>query len=47
MSETFVWQFDLQDRNVAAAYAMVILGISIAATLVFLRLLHVPKEARP
>ena len=47
MGETFVWQFDLQDRNVAAAYAMVILGISIAFTLVFLRALRVPEGARP
>jgi multiple sugar transport system permease protein len=46
MGETYQWQFTLQDRGVAAAYAMVILGISIAATLVILRLLHVPKEAR-
>jgi multiple sugar transport system permease protein len=46
MGETYHWQFSLQDRGVAAAYAMVILGISIAATLVLLRLLHVPKEAR-
>lgn len=46
MGETYQWQFALRDRNVAAAYAMVILGISIAATLVFLRLLRVPKEAR-
>ncbi|SDG58349.1 multiple sugar transport system permease protein [Pelagibacterium luteolum] len=46
MGETYQWQFTMRDRNVAAAYAMVILGISIAATLVFLRLLRVPKEAR-
>jgi multiple sugar transport system permease protein len=46
MGETFEWQFALQDRGVAAAYAMVILGISIAFTLLILRLLHVPKEAR-
>jgi multiple sugar transport system permease protein len=45
MGETFNWQFALQDRNVAAAYALVILAISIAATLVFLRLLRVPKGA--
>lgn len=43
--ETFNWQFTLQDRNVAAAYAMVILAISIAATLVFLRVLRTPKGA--
>jgi len=46
MGETYHWQFTLQDRGVAAAYAMVILGISIAFTLLILRLLHVPKEAR-
>lgn len=46
MGETFEWQFTLQDRGVAAAYAMVILAISIAFTLLILRLLHVPKEAR-
>ncbi|MEL6964180.1 MAG: sugar ABC transporter permease [Pseudomonadota bacterium] len=46
MGETYVWQFDLQDRNVAAAYAMVILAISIAFTLVFLRVLRVPKGAQ-
>ena len=45
-SETYNWQFTMQDRGVAAAYAMVILGISVAFTLVILKLLHVPKEAR-
>ncbi|QYO78782.1 carbohydrate ABC transporter permease [Devosia salina] len=45
MGETYNWQFALQDRNVAAAYALVILGISIAATLFFLRVLRVPKGA--
>lgn len=45
MGETYQWQFTLQDPGVAAAYALVILGISIAATLVFLRLLRVPKGA--
>lgn len=43
--ETFNWQFALQDKNVAAAYALVILAISIAATLVFLRVLRTPKGA--
>lgn len=46
MGETFQWQFNLQDRNVASAYALVILAISIASTLFFLRVLRVPKEAR-
>lgn len=45
MGETYQWQFTLQDRNVASAYALVILAISIAATLVFLRVLRVPKGA--
>jgi multiple sugar transport system permease protein len=45
MGETYQWQFTLQDRNVASAYALVILGISIISTLVFLRVLRVPKGA--
>lgn len=46
MSETYNWQFNLQDRGVAAAYAMVILGVSVAFTILILRVLHVPKGAR-
>lgn len=46
MGETYNWQFALQDRNVAAALALLILAISIALTLFFLRVLRVPKEAR-
>ena len=46
MGEVYQWQFALQDRGVAAAYAIVILAISIAATLVIMRALRVPKEAR-
>jgi multiple sugar transport system permease protein len=46
MGETYNWQFSLQDRNVAAAMAMVILAISIGFTLFFLYALRVPKEAR-
>ena len=45
VGETFNWQFALQDRNVAAAFALVILAISIGATLVFLRVLRTPKGA--
>jgi len=45
VGETFNWQFALNDRNVAAAFALVILAISIAATLVFLRVLRTPKGA--
>lgn len=46
MGETYQWQFELQDGNVAAAFAMVILAISIAFTLLFLRILRVPKGAQ-
>ena len=46
MGETYHWQFALQDRGVAAAYAMLILVISIAFTLFFLYTLRVPKGAR-
>ena len=45
MGETYNWQFALQDSSVAAAYAMVILAISIGFTLIFLRALRVPKGA--
>jgi len=43
MSETYNWQFNLQDGPVAAAMAMVILGISIVSTLIYLRVLRTPK----
>ncbi|WP_117193476.1 carbohydrate ABC transporter permease [Rhizobium terrae] len=46
MGETYHWQFTLQDRGVAAAFAMLILAISIAFTLLLLYLLRVPREAR-
>ena len=45
MGETFQWQFALQDRNVASAYALVILAISVLATVFYLRVLRVPKGA--
>jgi len=47
MGETYVWQFDLQDTSVAAAYALIILAISIAFTLLYLWLLRVPRQAQP
>ena len=46
MDQTYEWQFNLQDSKVAAAYAMVILGISIAFTVFFMWALRVPKEAQ-
>ncbi|MGH6924372.1 MAG: carbohydrate ABC transporter permease [Propylenella sp.] len=46
MGETYSWQFTMQRRGVAAAYALVILGISIAFTLVFLLTLRTRDEQR-
>lgn len=46
MGETYNWQFALQDSSVAAAFALLILVISIGFTLFFLRVLRVPREAR-
>ena len=46
MGETYAYQFDLLDSGAAAAIALVILGISIAFTLVILRALRVPKGAQ-
>jgi multiple sugar transport system permease protein len=45
MSETYNWQFNLQDGPVAAAMAMVILGISVVSTLIYLRALRTPPGA--
>lgn len=45
MSETYAYQFDLLNSGAAAAMALIILVISIAATLVILRALRVPKGA--
>ena len=46
MSETFNWQFTLQDGKAAAAYAMVVLALSVAFTLVILWGLRDRMEAR-
>lgn len=46
MGETYEWQFTLQDGSVAAAYAMVILGISIVSTVFYLRVLRTPEGVR-
>lgn len=45
VGQTYDWQFNQQNPGVAAAMALVILVISIAATVVFLRVLRVPKGA--
>lgn len=46
MSETYNWQFANQERGIAAAFAMVILGFSAVYPVLILRVLHVPKWAR-
>jgi len=46
MGETYAWQFDFQDTGVASAYAMLILAISIAFTLLFLWTLRDRTGAR-
>ncbi len=43
MGETYTWQFAMQRRGVASAYALIILGISIAFTVTFLLTLR-PRE---
>lgn len=45
MGETYNYQFELLNGRSAAAVALIILAISIAATLVILRVLRVPKGA--
>ena len=45
MGEAYAWQHDYQNAGVAAAYAVIILAISLAATFVFLRLLRTRPEA--
>ena len=47
MGEVYQQQFALSNSHAAAAYAMLILAISIAFTLLILWVLRVPKEARP
>ncbi len=46
MGETYHWQFALQDSRVAAAFALVVLSLSVAATLVYLRWLRVPPGVK-
>ncbi len=45
MGETYNYQFELLNGGAAAAIALVILAISIAFTLIILRVLRVPKGA--
>jgi multiple sugar transport system permease protein len=45
VGEAYSWQGAYQNSHVAAAYALLILGLSIAATLVILRALRVNRQA--
>ena len=46
MSEAFNWQYANQDYGVAAAYAVLVMLVSLAATLLYLRVLRTPVEQR-
>src|SRR5438477_3498142 len=44
VGEAFVWQHENQNYGVAAAYAVLVMAVSLAATVVYLRALRVPRE---
>jgi multiple sugar transport system permease protein len=46
VSEAFNWQYNNQDFGVAAAYAVVVMAVSLAATMVYIRVLRTPAERR-
>lgn len=46
MGEIYNWQFDLRDGHVAAAYALVVLAISIICTLIIMWGVRSPKGAK-
>jgi multiple sugar transport system permease protein len=46
VGEAYLWQNENQNYPVAAAYAVLIMVISLASTLLYLRLLRTPPEAR-
>jgi multiple sugar transport system permease protein len=47
VGEAYTWQNDNQNYGVAAAYAVLIMAISLAATAIYLRLLRVNPEQLP
>lgn len=47
VGEAYTWQNANQNTGVAAAYAMLIVLISLAATAIYLRVLRVPAEQQP
>ncbi len=42
--EAYYWYNSYRDVNVAAAYALIILGISLVTTIIYLRALRVTEE---
>jgi len=46
VSEAFNWQYNQQDFGVAAAYAVIVMGISLTATMIYLRVLRTPAAQR-
>ncbi len=46
VSEAYNWQNFNQEPSIAAAYAVVVMGLSLLATVVWLRLLRTPHEQR-
>jgi multiple sugar transport system permease protein len=46
VSEAFNWQYNQQDFGVAAAYAVIVMGVSLAASLVYLWALRTPAAQR-
>ena len=47
VGEAYVWQRDNQNYGVAAAYAVLIMAISLAATVIYLKALRVRPEQQP
>jgi multiple sugar transport system permease protein len=46
VSEAFNWQYTQQNFGVAAAYAVIVMGVSLAATLIYLWALRTPAAQR-
>ena len=46
VSEAFNWQYNQQDFGVAAAYAVIVMGVSLTATLIYLWVLRTPAVQR-
>jgi multiple sugar transport system permease protein len=44
VGEAYVWQHENQNYGVAAAYAVLVMAVSLGATVVYLRALRVPRE---